>query len=204
MKTLVTFILLGLFTSLSNAQEKNITTQSVTLENLIPFIVNNYNGSNKKSEALESKNITFLLQTSTSGFSFEDKIILKQAFKVLSNSLSEDDLISIVTYSGINGIALKQTSSKELKKLLYIIEHIDTSVKELYEDGIELAYSYTKENFIDDALNSVIMIRNPKTNQIAENTNNLIDNSTQQKKKNNAVLLTAITLLPEIIAVIKD
>jgi hypothetical protein len=32
--------------------------------------------------------------------------------------MGNDDFISIVTYSGYNGIALKQTQAKDLKKIL--------------------------------------------------------------------------------------
>jgi secreted protein with Ig-like and vWFA domain len=202
MKAVIILILALFVNATSSAQEKNIETQSVSIENLITFIVENYDTATE-DEVQELKNISFLLQVSNVNQSVEAAVILKQAFKLLSKRLNEDDRISIITYSGINGVALGQTSPKELKKLLYTIDNLGSSVKEFHEDGIELAYEYTKENFIEESINSVVMIRNPNISR--EVSSNLVTQTTEApKKKSNAVLLTAITLLPEIIAVIKN
>jgi len=198
MKTVLLFMFVTFTVTHSKSQEKNIETQSVSIENLIGFIVEHYKLN--VEEASEAKNITFLIQASEYN-SIEDAVILKQAFKLLSKRLTEDDVISIVTYSGINGIALNQCPSKDLKKILYVINNLKESIKEFHEDGIELAYTHAKENFIDDAVNSVVMIRNPNAKRT--NVSNAVETKTN-KKKNNAIMLTAIALLPELIAVIKD
>jgi len=200
MKSLITLILIAFIISPSIAQEKNIETLSVSIENLIPFIVDNYalNQNNK----LTNRNLTFLIQVSEFGLDTESQIVLKQAFKLLSRRISKDDNISIVTYSGFNGIALKQTSPKNLKKILFTINNVKSSVKEFHKDGIELAYTYTKETFKADAVNSVIIIRNPNASSTGIATNTAAN--VKPKKKNNAVLITAISLLPELIAIIKN
>ncbi len=198
MKTVFTLMLIIVSVTISTAQEKNIETQSVSIENLIGFIVEQYKLN--VEEASEAKNITFLIQASENN-SIEDAVILKQSFKLLSKRLTEDDVISIVTYSGINGVALSQCPSKDIKKILYVINNLKESIKELHEDGIELAYAHAKENFIEDAVNSVVMIRNP--NAAKTIVSNAVETKTS-KKKNNAIMLTAIALLPELIAVIKD
>jgi len=182
----------------SKAQEKNIETQSVSIENLISFIVEHYKLN--VDETSEAKTITFLIQASENN-SIEDAVILKQAFKLLSKRLNEEDKISIVAYSGLNGIALNQSSAKEVKKILYVIDNLKESIKEFHDDGIALAYEHAKENFIENTVNSVVMIRNPNaTRTIASN----VSETKTVKKKSNAVMLTAIALLPELIAVIKN
>jgi len=98
MKALTTFILTVFIAMSSIAQEKNIITKSVSLDNLITFIVDNYATQNENLE-FDFQNITFLIQVPETSLSIEDKVILKQAFKILSNRLTEDDLISIITYS---------------------------------------------------------------------------------------------------------
>ncbi len=201
MKTIITLIFVVFTIAPSIAQEKNIETFSVSIENLIPFIVDNYASSFNDESA--NKNLTFLIQVSGVGLDIESKIILKQAFKLLSKRLTENDNISIVTYSGFNGVALKQTSPKNLKKILFAINDFKSNVKEFYKDGIELAYAYTKKNFKDDAINSVIIIRNPNAS-ISDTAYNNSAVTIQPKKKNNAVLITAISLLPELIAIIKN
>ena len=201
MKTIITLIFVVFTIAPSIAQEKNIETFSVSIENLIPFIVDNYaSGFNDESA---NKNLTFLIQVSGVGLDIESKIVLKQAFKLLSRRLTENDNISIVTYSGFNGVALKQTSPKNLRKILFAINDFKSNVKEFHKDGIELAYTYTKKNFKDDAINSVIIIRNPNAS-ISDTAYNSSAVTIQPKKKNNAVLITAISLLPELIAIIKN
>jgi len=200
MKRLFTIVFALLITVASHSQEKTIETESVTLDNLIMFIVEHYN---IQDDSTETKNITFLIETYGDDFNLEDKVILKQAFKLLAKSVTEDDLISIVTYSTINGIALSQAEATDIKKLLYVIEHPKSSVKTLEDDGIELAYEFTKENFVEDSENSVVMIRIPnRESEVANSETTNKKNNT--RKKSNVLVLTAITLLPEIIAVIKD
>lgn len=195
----ITFALL-LFTNIAVGQDINIETKSVSIDNLISFIVDTIDRKTEDSESL-TNNITFLLQTPVNDLITEDKVILNQAFKLVSKRLTKDDNISIVTYSGFNGIALKQTSPKNLKSILYTLENLKPSVKEFHEDGIELAYAYAKESFMEDSINTVIMIRNPKASNEELVTG---QNEIAPKKKNNVVLITAMALLPEIISVIKD
>ncbi|MFT5215184.1 MAG: hypothetical protein ACI83H_000292 [Glaciecola sp.] len=201
MKALITLILTAFLATTSIAQEMNIETKSVALDNLITFIVENYS---VKSEGTESdqQNISFLIQVPETNLSIEDNVILKQAFKLLSNRLTEGDLISIITYSGFNGVALKQVKSNNIEKILHTINNFKSSIKEFHQDGIELAYKYAKENFDEEAINSVVMVRNPNISSESENTSLLAVKP--QKKKNNAVLITAISLLPELLAIIKN
>ncbi len=184
----------------SHSQEKNIETESVTLDNLITFIVEHYK---LQTDLTETKNITFLIETYSDEFNLEDKVILKQAFKLFSKRVTEDDLISIVTYSNFAGIALNQVDATDIKSLLYVIENLKSSIKTIEENGIELAYEFAKENFIDDSENSVVMIRIPnRSSEVAKTESS--DTKKSTKTKSNAVVLTAISLLPELIAVIKN
>ncbi len=202
MKSIITLILIAFVITTGIAQEKNIVTKSVQIDNLIPFVIQNFPTSNDGDD-VEMRNITFLIQVSETDLSIENQVVLKQVFKLLSNRLSEDDLISIVTYSGFNGIALKQTEPSDLKKLLYTINNLKSSVKEFHVDGIELAYNYTNDNFEEEAINTVVMVRNPNASTNA-NTYATPTTVKTSKKKNGAVLITAISLLPELISVIKN
>jgi hypothetical protein len=201
MKALITLILTAFLATTSIAQEMNIETKSVALDNLITFIVENYSVKSEDTES-DQQNISFLIQVPETNLSIEDNVILKQAFKLLSNRLTEGDLISIITYSGFNGVALKQVKSNNIEKILHTINNFKSSIKEFHQDGIELAYKYAKENFDEEAINSVVMVRNP--NILSESENTSLLPVKPQKKKNNAVLITAISLLPELLATIKN
>ena len=200
MRKLTTIVLVALITWTSTAQEKNIQTESVTIDNLITFMVSHYA---KQQDSTESRNITFLIETYADQFNTEDKVILKQAFKLLSKRLTEDDQVSIVMHSSFNGIAVSQVEATDIKKLLYAVEHPKSSVKTFEEDGVELASEFIKEHFVEEATNTVVMIRTPnrKKETVASTEK---ETKNMKKAKSNAVVITALALLPELIAVIKD
>lgn len=200
MKTAATFVLVLMLSVTSHSQEKNIETESVSLDNLITFIVENYS---IQTDSTKTKNIIFLIETYAERFNTEDSVILKQAFKLLTKRVTKDDILSIVTYSNFSGIALNQVEATDIKKLLYVIEHLKSSVKTFEDDGIELAYKFAKENFVEDSENSVVMIRIPNRSSELVKTE-AVDTKKTTNKKSNAVVLTAIAILPEIIAIIKN
>jgi hypothetical protein len=198
MKNQITLVLVCLFLYVSNAQDMAIETKSVSIENIISYVIENM-GKNSEQDSLSPKNITFLIQSAPNGLAIEDKVILKQTFKLISKRLSEEDSITIISYSGINGVVLEKTSPKALKKIMYALENYKSSIKVLHSDGIQLAYTYAQENFEEDTSSTVVMIRNPKASSTS-----YIQNAEAPKKKSNTVLITAIGLLPEIISLIKD
>lgn len=191
--------------NISVAQDVSVETKSVSIDNLIPFIVDTIEDKDDVSEE-HLEHYIFLVQTPLGDLIAEDKVILKQAFKLTSSRLSETDEISIITYSGYNGIALRKTPSNNLKAIIHAIEHMKSNVKELHNDGIELAYTYARETSEDNVTSTVVMIRNTKTiisrSATTSTTNAQVVSETSNN--GNAVLLTAITLLPQIISVIKD
>ena len=198
MKNQITLVLACLLFCVANAQDMVIETKSVSIENIISYVIENMD-MNSEQDSLSFKNITFLIQSAPNGLAIEDKVILKQTFKLISKRLSEDDSITIISYSGINGVVLEKTSPKALKKIMHALENYKSSIKELHSDGIQLAYTYAQENFEEDTSSTVVMIRNPKASSAS-----YIQNAEAPKKKSNTVLITAIGLLPEIISLIKD
>jgi hypothetical protein len=190
-----------MFCIASFSQDKNIETESIALDDLIAFIIEHYSVS---SDSTETKNVTFLIETYKDNFNAEDSVILKQAFKLLSKRLSEKDLVSIVAYSKYSGVILNQANGSDIKKFLYAIENPKSSIKTFEEDGIELAYKFANENFVEDSENSVVMIRIPNKDKEVIKTDTSENVDKNSKNKSNVVVLTAIALLPELISVIKD
>lgn len=182
-------------TSMLFSQKKNIETISVTLDELIPFVVMKYGKQNLTSH---KRNIYFLIQFNND-LSESQKVILNQSFKLISRNLSDKDFISILTYSGINGVAYQQESPREYRKIKRTIQNLQRSVKEIHPNGISFAYQYAENTFKEDAHNSVVMIRNNTPHVSSQNLNA----KNFKKERNNAILLTAITLIPEVLSVIK-
>jgi hypothetical protein len=204
MKTLFQFILVLALCNASSAQEKNIETESVAIENLINFMVDQYSS---KTDTIPKRNITFLIETYADNFNTEDKVMLQQAFKIMSKRLTEEDFVSIVTYSKYNGIVLQQSAATNTKKLVYAVENFRSSINYIEDNGIEVAYRLARENFTEETENSVVMIRVPQTikeDAVQKTKTNMAKANNTNNKKSNAVVLTAIALLPEIIKIIKD
>ncbi len=198
MKTILkTTLVFALFHfNLSFAQEKNIETHSIDIENFISYLVEHY-----ERDGDDIYNLFFLIQASQNGFSVEDKVVLQQAFSLMSKRLSEENSISILGYSGLNGVALEKSSIIKTKKIMYTIDNFKSSIKEFQEEGIAFAYEYADKNFDYESINRVVMIRVPNS----VSADHMVKSNQQtKKKKNNAVVLKAIALLPEIISVLKD
>ena len=140
MKSLITLIFVAFTITPSIAQEIDIKTKSVELDNLISFVVKNY-----EKDASESKNITFLIQVNNDEMKGENLVMLKQGFKLISERLDEDSNLAIVAYSKFNGVSLNMTSSKEIKLILHTLLDLKGSISEFYNDGISLGYKMQKK-----------------------------------------------------------
>ncbi|MDT0559428.1 hypothetical protein RM697_12255 [Ichthyenterobacterium sp. W332] len=197
---LLTTLALSL-TLVGAAQENYIKTNSVSIDDFISYIVDAYPTS---EEEQDPRHINFLLQVGKRGFNAEDQVIMKQAFKILSDRLEPDDLITLTVYSKLNGLVLAQENPKDIKTILHAIHTIESTLKETHADGISLAYDYMKEHYSENIEPSVVMVRN--SNVFASNytINSAVDVKTPKKNESNAVVLTAIALLPELISVIKN
>ena len=218
MKTVFTLIVMLLsLTSLS--AQNSIETQSIALDNLITFVANHFPISsavdnvnaktNTNTEAvIKTKQISFILETSKSNYSSEDKIILQQAFKFLTTRLTKEDKVSVFVYSGQNGLLLDRVSAKDIKKMLSVISDVKSSITETHNDGIAMAYNQAQEHYNEAAENLVVMIRNPNAAKNKTETTEIdvasVKEQSTKSKGGNVVLLTAITLLPELISIIKD
>lgn len=194
--TILVFVIFGITTS--KAQKQDIETQSVSIKNIINFVAQNYEYQNEST--LEINNITFVLQVANNTISIEDLVVLKQAFKLLSERLSEDNTISIITYFGFSGVALKQTSAKELDSIYKVLGDLKENIKDFKEDGIKLAYQYAKENYDEEANNSIIIVRNTNASKPDLAKMSIKEKKRlKRKKRNKAILSTAVGLLPELI-----
>lgn len=180
-----------------NGQQKNIFTKSVKMEEFILFVIQNYK---KEKDAVKTKNITFLVPINTVENDIENTILLKQGFRLLSSRLSKEDKITIVAYNALNGIALNAVSPKDIETILYTLKNVESSISETVKDGIQLGYENAKVIFDDNAVNSVVLIRNTNLTLTAQKS----VKTKEKRKKNHTVLLTLISLVPELVRVIKN
>ena len=197
--TILLFVVLGI--TIVKAQKQNIETQSVSINNIINFVAENYEYQDESSS--EIHNITFAIQVANSAISTEDLVVLKQTFKLMSERLIEKNTISIITYFGFSGVALEKTSTKELDNIYKVLGNLKESINEFKDDGIALAYQYAKDNYDEEAINTIIIVRNANAAKPDLAKMSLKEKKKiKRKKRNKAILITAVGLLPELITLL--
>lgn len=201
MRTLVIILFVALGITTSKAQEKDIETKSVSINDVINFVAKNYEVQGE--DEIAYNNITFAIQVANGTIGTEDLVILKQAFKLLSERLNDENTISIVTYYGFSGVALKNTSVSELEIINETLNNLKDGIDDFKDDGIELAYQYAKNNYDEEAKNTIIIIRNTNATKPDVAKMSLKEQKKiKRKKRNKAILATAIGLLPELITLL--
>lgn len=143
-------------------------------ENDVPFAVHTEVAScpwNKKHKLLRvglkgkeiqrderpASNLVFLLDVSGSMQSPDKLALMKQGLKKLVKQLREDDMVSIVTYAGNAGVVLEPTSGNQSRKIIRVIESLDSGGSTHGSAGIDRAYELAAQNFIEEGTNRVIM-----------------------------------------------
>lgn len=205
MKSLITFATMMLSVMLLQAQEKEISTYSVLIDDFINFIANKYEYQSPEVENEKNRNIVFLIQVTSADMAVEHQIVLEQGFKLLSERLNDSNTISILTYSAYNGIALDSKLPSNLDKINSVIKNPKEYINDFQNDGIELAYSHIKNNYVDEASNSIVIVRNPLN--AGMNQVNLTEKKIKKikrKKKKKEILKVAVSILPELLAIIKN
>jgi len=106
----------------------------------------------RKPEAL-----TFLIDTSGSMDEPNKLPLLKRSFSLLVDNLQPSDTVSIVTYAGSAGVALKATKAKDRSTILSAIDALEPEGSTDGVDGIALAYRVNAEAKADGTVNRVIL-----------------------------------------------
>lgn len=102
-------------------------------------------------------NMVFLIDTSGSMRSQDKLPLLQQAFRMLVNTMDENDTISIVTYAGNAGVVLEPTSVDEKDKILNAIDNLNAGGSTAGAAGIKTAYDLAQQHFDEDGVNRVIL-----------------------------------------------
>lgn len=102
-------------------------------------------------------NLVFLLDTSGSMTSQDKLPLLKQAFRMLVDTLDEDDTIAIVTYAGSAGVVLEPTKVSEKQEILNAIDTLNAGGSTAGAEGIRTAYELAEREFNKNGVNRVIL-----------------------------------------------
>jgi len=102
-------------------------------------------------------NLVFLIDVSGSMSGPNRLPLVQQAFRVLVDQLRAEDRVAIVTYAGAEGLALPSTSGADKQTILAAIDILGAGGSTAGAAGIELAYKVTRESFLENGNNRVIL-----------------------------------------------
>ncbi|MEP0265720.1 hypothetical protein [Dokdonia sp.] len=208
MKIHVIFTILVLMVAQVKAQQE-VSTTVIKLKDLITHAADVYPNE-------EPQQIYLLVEVGTSGIDTDNRFFLEQGVQLLLKRLQPEDKIAIGTYGASNGTVLAYTEASnalQVMKELYTLYTTDTQDQE--KDGIDIAYQFAKGYYVEGSENKVIMLRNDQveanvvaTASIKEKKNKKTREEHQEAGKSyklgGAIAITALSILPEILEVIKD
>ena len=102
-------------------------------------------------------NLTYLIDTSGSMYSFDKLPLLKTSFSLLTEFLTENDTVSIVTYAGSSEVLLDGVSGADKDRIRAAIDSLDASGSTAGADGINTAYKLAEKNFRENGNNRIIL-----------------------------------------------
>lgn len=135
-------------------------------------------------------NLVFLLDVSGSMRDANKLPLVKDAMAMLVDQLTEDDRVSIVTYAGDAGMALKPTEGTHRQEILDAIENLKAGGSTHGSAGIELAYEQAMANFVPKGSNRVILCTDGDLNVGITDDNELV--KLIQEKAKSGVFLTVV------------
>ena len=104
-----------------------------------------------------NSNFVFLIDVSGS-MSSPDKLgVLKAGFKMMTDELGDNDVVSIVTYAGEAAVLLKGVKGNEKSKIKKAIDKLGAGGSTAGAQGLITAYEIALENFIVEGNNRIII-----------------------------------------------
>lgn len=102
-------------------------------------------------------NLVFLIDVSGSMSAPNKLALLKPAMRMLSQSMTAADTISIVVYAGASGVVLEPTAGNDIQAIHAAINQLNAGGSTNGRAGIELAYDMAAKNFQKQGINRVIL-----------------------------------------------
>lgn len=147
-------------------------------------------GKEIEQEKDMNHNLVFLLDVSGS-MDHPDKLpLLKQAFSMLVEQLSEDDRVSIVVYAGAAGVVADGLSANNKDQISLALSKLEAGGSTAGGQGIELAYSIANKHYMSGGNNRVILATDGDFNVGISSENDLKDFI--EKKRESGIFLSVL------------
>ncbi|MCH5163577.1 MAG: von Willebrand factor type A domain-containing protein [Clostridiales bacterium] len=102
-------------------------------------------------------NIVFLIDTSGSMYGDDRLGLIQQSFSMLTESLSADDTVSIVTYAGDSRVALSGEIGSNKIQICNVLQDLVANGSTNGQGGIQKAYELAERYYSEEANNRVIL-----------------------------------------------
>lgn len=109
------------------------------------------------STEMPPSNLVFLIDSSGSMYSADKLPLIKKAFSLVIENMSENDRISIVTYASGDKTLMDGGRIQDKDNILEILSTLEASGSTNGSGGIEAAYKLAEKHFIDGGINRVIL-----------------------------------------------
>jgi len=135
-------------------------------------------------------NLVFLIDVSGSMQTPDKLPLLKNAFRLLTDQLSERDRVAMVVYAGNTGVVLEPTSGKDKYKILAALDRLEAGGSTNGGAGIEQAYALARSMMIPNGINRVVLATDGDFNVGIVNFEALIDRA--ERERSSGIALTTL------------
>jgi Ca-activated chloride channel family protein len=147
-------------------------------------------GFDIEPEKKPRSNLVFLIDVSGSMRSPDKLPLLKNAFRMLVETLDPEDRVAIVVYAGAAGTVLDPTQAKEKGRILAVLDRLSAGGSTAGGEGIRQAYALAEANFDPDGINRVILATDGDFNVGISNPEEL--KGFVERKRQTGVYLTVL------------
>lgn len=102
-------------------------------------------------------NLVFLIDVSGSMYDDDKLPLVQKSFSMLTENLSAEDRISIVTYAGSDSVVLEGADGNDREKILEAINSLTAGGSTAGAAGINTAYKIAEKYFIEGGNNRIIL-----------------------------------------------
>src|SRR5262245_50130947 len=114
-------------------------------------------GRELPSKELPARNLVFLIDVSGSMMSYDKLPLVRNAMRMLADSLTAADRVAIVVYAGSSGLVLPSTAGDQKPRIDRAIAELEAGGSTNGGEGIRLAYKVAREHFIRNGVNRVVL-----------------------------------------------
>jgi len=114
-------------------------------------------GRDLPSTELPARNLVFLIDVSGSMMSADKLPLVRNAMRMLAESLTANDRVAIVVYAGSSGLVLPSTPGDQKGRIDRAIAELEAGGSTNGGEGVRLAYKVAREHFIRGGVNRVVL-----------------------------------------------